>query len=125
MTRQEYFEYCLNTYGTIPDYPFEEDFESAVMRHTDNKKWFSLLMRVPKSKLGFKDETVVEVLNLKIPPELFGSFGAEDHVFPAYHMNKLHWVSVMIEFADDEVIKFLVNASYTVTSTKKKNRRRA
>ena len=123
MTREEYFEYCLNTYGTSPDYPFEEDFESAVMRHTDSKKWFALLMRVPKSKLGIDDDTITEVLNLKIPTELFGSFGKEDFVFPAYHMNKLHWVSVMIEFADDEVVKFLLNASYTATKTKKKSRR--
>jgi predicted DNA-binding protein (MmcQ/YjbR family) len=79
-------------------------------------------MRVPQSKLGFDDNTVIEVLNLKIPTELFGSFGKEDFVFPAYHMNKLHWVSVCIENADDEVIKFLLNASFTITS-KKRNRR--
>ena len=26
MTKQQLFEYCLNTYGTSPDYPFDEDF---------------------------------------------------------------------------------------------------
>ena len=122
MTRAEFFEYCKHAYKTLPDYPFDEDFESAVMRHADNRKWFALLMRVPRSKLGFDDNTITEVLNLKIPTELFGSFGKEDFVFPAYHMNKLHWVSVCIERADDEVIKFLLNASFTITS-KKKNRR--
>ena len=122
MTRAEFFEYCKSAYNTLPDYPFDEDFESAVMRHADNRKWFALLMRVPYSKVGLDDNTVTEVLNLKIPTELFGSFGKEDFVFPAYHMNKLHWVSVCIERADDEVIKFLLNASFTITS-KKKNRR--
>ena len=29
MRKHEFFEYCLNTYGTSPDYPFEEDFETA------------------------------------------------------------------------------------------------
>ncbi len=120
MTRQEFFELCENVYSTLPDYPFEDDLETAVMRHSTNKKWFALLMRVQKSKLGFDDNRVVEVLNLKIPQELFGSFGKEDFVFPAYHMNKLHWVSILVEYADAEVIKFLLNASYTVTKEKKK-----
>ena len=31
MTKQQFLEYCLNTYGTSPDYPFDEDFETAVL----------------------------------------------------------------------------------------------
>ena len=27
MTKQEFLEYCLNTYGTSPDYPFDEDLK--------------------------------------------------------------------------------------------------
>ena len=38
MTKQQLFEYCLNTYGTSPDYPFDEDFETAVLRHGDIKR---------------------------------------------------------------------------------------
>ena len=37
MTKQEFLEYCLSTYGTLPDYPFDEGFETAVLRHTDNR----------------------------------------------------------------------------------------
>jgi len=33
MTKQEFIEYCLDTYGTSPDYPFDEDFEAAVQAH--------------------------------------------------------------------------------------------
>ena len=31
MTKQSFLEYCLSTYGTSPDYPFDEDFETAVL----------------------------------------------------------------------------------------------
>ena len=30
MIKQEFLDYCLNTYGTSPDYPFEKDFEMTV-----------------------------------------------------------------------------------------------
>ena len=36
MTKQKFLSYCLSTYGTSPDYPFEEDFVTAVLRHADN-----------------------------------------------------------------------------------------
>ena len=50
---------------------------------------------------------------------MFGSFGAADGVYPAYHMNKLHWISVLLSDAPDEVVEFLVNASFEATKTKK------
>ena len=96
MTKQEFLEYCLNTYGTISDYPFEEDFVTAVLRHTDNKKWYALVMRIPRRKFGFDSDEIIDVVNLKLPTEMFGSFGADDGVYPAYHMNKLHWISVLL-----------------------------
>ena len=45
MTKQSFLAYCLSTYGTVPDYPFDKDFETAVMRHVDNRKWYAIVMR--------------------------------------------------------------------------------
>ena len=124
MTKQQLFEYCLNTYGTQPDYPFDEDFETAVFRHSDNRKWFALLMQVSRRKFGFESDEVVDVVNLKLPTEMFGSFGAVDGVYPAYHMNKLHWISVLLPDAPNDVVQFLLNASFEATKSKIKQRKR-
>ena len=75
MTKQSFLEFCLNTYGTSPDYPFDEDFETAVLRHADNRKWYALVMRVSRRKFGFDNDGVIDVVNLKLPTEMFGSFG--------------------------------------------------
>ena len=123
MTKQEFFEYCLGTHGTRPDYPFEEDFETAVMRHADTRKWYAIAMRVPRRKFGVGGEQgneVIDVVNLKLPTEMFGSFGADVGVYPAYHMNKLHWVSVLLPDAPEDVVQFLVSVSYEATKGKKK-----
>ena len=119
MIRQEFLEYCSGTYGTSPDYPFDEDFETAVLRHRDNRKWYALVMRVSRRKFGLDSDEVIDVVNLKLPTEMFGSFGAVDGVYPAYHMNKLHWISVILTDAPEGVVKFLVNASFEATKSKK------
>ena len=118
MTKQVFLSYCLNTYSTSPDYPFDRDFETAVLRHTDNKKWYAIAMRVSRRKFGFDSDEVIDVVNLKLPTEMFGSFGASDGVYPAYHMNKLHWISVLLPDAPDDIVEFLVNVSFEATRPK-------
>ena len=123
MTKQEFFTYCEETFGTLPDYPFEEDFETAVMRHHDTRKWYAIAMKVPRRKFGFdgqKGNEVIDVVNLKLPTEMFGSFGADVGVYPAYHMNKLHWISVLLPDAPEDVVQFLVSVSYEATKAQKK-----
>ena len=123
MTKQEFLSYCLNTYGTVPDYPFDENFETAVLRHADTRKWYAIVMRVSRRKFGFDSDEIIDVVNLKLPTEMFGSFGTADGVYPAYHMNKLHWISVLLPDAPDDVVQFLVNVSFEATKDKRKHRK--
>ena len=123
MTKQEFYELCSSTYSTLPDYPFDEDFETAVFRHGDNRKWFALSMQVSRRKFGIDSDEVIDVVNLKLPTEMFGSFGASDGVYPAYHMNKLHWISVLLPDAPSDVVQFLLSASFVATRSNKKQRK--
>ena len=123
MTKQQFLEYCLSKYGTQPDYPFDEDFETAVLRHADNRKWYAIVMRVSRRKFGFESDEVIDVVNLKLPTEMFGSFSAADGVYPAYHMNKLQWISVILPDAPDDVIRFLASVSFEATKNKRKRRK--
>ncbi len=123
MTKYTFLTYCQNTYGTVADYPFDDDFETAVLRHRDTRKWYAIAMRVSRRKFGFDSNEVIDVVNLKLPTEMFGSFGAADGVYPAYHMNKLHWISVLLPDAPDDAVQFLVDVSYVSTKLKKKNKK--
>lgn len=123
MTKQEFLAHCLDTYGTSPDYPFDGDFETAVLRHEGNRKWYAIVMRVSRKKFGFDSDEVIDVVNLKLPTEMFGSFGASDGVYPAYHMNKRHWISVLLPDASEETVRFLTGVSFDATRGKTKLRR--
>ena len=125
MTRKEFLNMCFCSFGTSPDYPFEEDFETAVLRHTDNRKWYALVMKVSRRKFGFESDEVIGVVNLKLPTEMFGSFGPTEGVYPAYHMNKLHWISVLLPDATEDVVAFLTNASFEATKPSKKKSKNA
>ena len=123
MNKQSFLDHCLQAYATAPDYPFDEDMETAVLRHGDNRKWYALVMRISRRKFGQNSDEMIDVVNLKLPVEMFGSFGESDGVFPAYHMNKLHWISVLLPDAREDVVQFLVNASFEATKSRQRKAR--
>ena len=118
MTKQMFFSYCESAFGVSPDYPFEGDSGTAVLRHADNRKWFAIVMQVPRRKFGLDSDGTVDVVNLKLPVEMFGSFGEAEGVYPAYHMNKLHWVSVLLPYASDDTVGFLADVSFGLTKSR-------
>ena len=116
MNRQEFDNYINEIYKVSADYPFEATPNTAVYRHRGNRKWFALLMEVPKEKFGKTECGMVSVINLKCDPLLIGSLILEEGIYPAYHMNKNHWISVLIdENTDEDKLKWLVDLSFELT----------
>ena len=124
MTKEKLVNYCAETYGTVPDCPFEEDFVTTVLRHGDTKKWYGIVMEISRRKFGIDSDETTSVLNVKLPTEMHGSFSKADGVYPAYHMNKNHWVSVVLADAPDDLVEFLINVSFEVTERKRSPRKR-
>ena len=55
-------------------------------------------------------------MNLKYDTRQIGSFQEEPGIFPGWHMNKAHWLSVALDgTVEDEKIEFLVDMSYELT----------
>lgn len=116
MNRETLIQHINERYGIAPEYPWRKYPDYAVFRHTDNRKWFCLLMTLPGSRLGLADEAEIEVINLKAAPEMVGSLLQMAGVFPAYHMNKEHWVSVLLEGGlDEQTLAELIGESHFLT----------
>ncbi len=118
MTKQEFLNVCIDAYKAVPDHPFEDDFVTTVLRHSDTRKWYGIVMEVSRRKFGQDSDEIIDVVNMKLPIEMFGSFGRDVGVYPAYHMNKLHWISVLLPDAPDDVVKFLIDVSFEATKRK-------
>ena len=108
--------YIEETYGAAGEYPFAKDPATCVFRHSSNRKWFAVIMVIPKEKLGIAGGGEISVVNVKCDTRLMGSFREEKGIFPAYHMSKAHWLTVALDgTADDETIRFLLDMSYDLT----------
>ena len=88
MNREELEAYILNQYSTEPDYPWADTPRAAVFRHAGNRKWFALVMEVPRDKLGLAGTEKLDIVNFKCDPILISSLRGETSIFPAYHNGK-------------------------------------
>lgn len=119
MDRQDIFEWCRQRNGTEPDYPWNDG--NAVLRHSDNNKWYGVVIEVDQSKLGIPGNGKVDILNLKCDPVLVGSLRMQPGFYPAYHMNKENWISVLLDGpTPDEEINELLALSYQMTGGRRK-----
>lgn len=112
--------WILERYGVHPDFPWDEKphKSSGVFRHTDNRKWFGLIMNLKMGQLlKNKDNTPVDVMNLKIDPYDGESLRKVFGIFEAYHMNHKSWISVLLnDTLDDKYVMILVEESFNLTS---------
>lgn len=107
--REEVIKYCLTYKNTIEDYPFR-DTNWCVIRHKDNKKIFAWI---------FNREGNVWV-NVKCMPEWRDFWrNAFSSVIPAFHLNKTHWNSIILDgTVPDDDIKRMIGESYDLTKKK-------
>lgn len=70
MKRTELESFIMETYNAEADYPWLKYPNYEVFRHCNNRKWFALIMDVPKNKLGLQGEEMLEVVNFKCDPIL-------------------------------------------------------
>ena len=118
--RKDVLKFAKQKYKVSGDAPWVKYPDLIVLRHADNRKWFGLLMNLPKSKLGLKGDKSVDILNLKVDPIVIGGFIHQAGIMPAYHMNKASWVSVLLDGSVPlNDIEFLLDVSFELTKNKK------
>ena len=116
MTRQELAAYLTDTYSCAGEHLFAKYPGFLVFRHNGNRKWFAVIMDIPGKNLGLPGEGTISVVNLKCDTRMIGSFREEPGIFPGWHMNKAHWLSLALDgTAEDEKIRFLTDMSYELT----------
>ena len=120
--RKAVLAFAASLPNTCIDHPFEEDFVTTVLRHKDSRKWFGILMKVDGGKIERPDLGQVELLNLKCAPE-DGMIVKELFldVLPAYHMNKTHWITVVLDGSVPRpFINRMIAKSYLLTKKRGK-----
>ena len=107
----------ISEYGVSPEFPWEKYPGDGTFKCKGNGKWFAAILTVEYGKLGDDsarhDDEIVEVVNLKADPDEMESLTSRDGIYPAYHMNKTHWISVVLDDTlDDSAVMELVRKSH-------------
>ncbi len=122
MKKQDVYDFALNHYAVTPDYPWADEKykDAAVLRHINNRKWFGLVMDVNGGLIGRNPDRKYEVMNVKAEPEMIASLCEQKGVIPAYHMNKMHWISLILEEIEPGLLYSLLDKSYELTDSIKR-----
>ena len=114
-------KYVSEKYGDELEFLWEKFSDNAVYRRKDNQKWYCLICVVKKEKLGIKESGKAEVIGLRIDPEDLDSVFDGKSIFPAYHMNKKHWFTILLDGSVPfEKIKSFLDESYELAFGKKR-----
>lgn len=108
--------YIFLKYEDEASFPFEKFKYYGVYKNKKDGKWYAIIMQVNTNKLGLKKDELIEIINLKLEPSLISSLIDNKHYFPAYHMNKQNWISILLDDTlKDEIIFDLIDKSYLFT----------
>lgn len=114
MNVEEFQDFCMSLKGAVEKAPWTEDKYKDLVTFSVGDKWFALLD--PDNKFA----------DLKCDPgRVVGLNEKYTGCFPAWHMNKAHWIGVRLESdVPDSVIKGMIEGSYNliVTSLSRKIR---
>jgi len=112
----EIIDYCNNKYGENHVNPFKKHPDILAFVNEKNK-WYALILEVKYNKLNKNTDitTKVKVLNLKYSTDKILDIIDNKNIFPAYHMNKKHWISIVLDKNIKlETIKELIDISYSL-----------
>ena len=106
-------DYCSQRFGTVPEAPWPETPENFTFKTARRNKWYALFMTIPYKSLGLAKAGKVDVLNIKLPPAKIEQLVDRQYFYPAYHMNKKHWLTVLLQKdADISLVQELLAESY-------------
>lgn len=112
-TTQSVLDYVAQQYQDQLEFLWTKFPKNAVLRRRATHKWYAALLSVSKRKLGLDSDAIAVVLDVRVAPEQLPTLIDQQHFFPAYHMNKKHWVSVLLDDQTDlEALYQLIDTSY-------------
>lgn len=131
---EKYSQFLEDEFNCRPDFPWAAPenqvgtrssiksgrYDDAAVYRCPNNKWFALVMGITYKNLGFENDEKLFVVNLKADKERISEIIDRKSIFPAYHMNKKHWITVLLTGVTDfDQLCALTRQSYALVNGKK------
>ena len=112
---KDIINYIKNKYNNELEYLWKKFPDNAIFRRTDTKKWYGLILTIPKNKIGLNGNEKVEILVLRHPADKISNIINNTSIFTGYHMNKKHWITILLDSTlSIENIKNLIDESFSL-----------
>ena len=91
---EQLIRYVQETYGDSLEHLWAKFPDCAIWRRPDNRKWYGVILTIQESKIGWDGTDKIEILDLRFDSDSPEHLIDYQHYFPAYHMNKKHWITI-------------------------------
>lgn len=106
--KNDYVSFIEKNYAASPEYLWDDAPDYGVFR-CPNNKWFAIIMKITYKQLwkGIEErasplsQEKVWVVNIKAEQNKIPTLIDKKSIFPAYHMNKKHWITVLLTAVTD------------------------
>ena len=116
----EIISYINNKYNDSLEFLWEKFDDNAIVRRKDNRKWYCVFMKISRKKLGQESDEIVEIIDVRCNTNIIQGIVDYKSYFPAYHMNKKHWITILFDNSlDNNKIKEFIDNSFNLAGTKK------
>ncbi len=117
--RKDVEKYIQKKYGSNPEQLWRSYPNYSVFRHSDNRKWFAIVMDVDSDKIGRPGTERVDIIDVKIDDLMLRDILLQQEGFyPGYHMNKRNWITIVLDgTVSFEEICRQIDASFEMTAS--------
>lgn len=108
MNVEELRDYCISLAGVVENHPWTEPEYVMLVTFTVGGKWFCLV------------DLDNKFINVKCAPETISEMQSRyQGAFPAWHMNKTHWLGIHLESdVPDALIRSILKNGYDLIVAK-------
>lgn len=112
-------DFAREKFSDMPEFLWEKFPNCAVLRRKDNRKWYAVIMTIPRSKLHLNGAEDLEIVNVRIEPEELNRLVDGEKYFRGWHMNKKSWLTLRLdECLTFEEISARLEKSYQLAAKK-------
>ena len=116
---KEVIKYIKQKYNDELEFLWEKFEGTAIWRNKKNNKWYGLLCKLSKRKIGIDSDELVEIIDLRYQKEQIEEYIDFEKIYPGYHMNKKSWITIILDNSlDTKNIYDLIDNSYNISIAK-------
>ena len=110
-------DFVKTNYNTDPEFLWAKTPDCAVLRNMGNRKWYGIIMVIPANKIGIDSDRLIDIINVRFikgeAPEIAGNAPG---IYPAWHMNKRNWITIVLDGTlSDEQLFGLIDQSFELS----------